>query len=934
MAVRTDDIQLRLSFITDESRTLAKTLQNTQKYTQEIAAANKQIKDHEAELKKEGTALERKKELQKQIKQQQDAIAAASKKIVEEGRKVEKLDLTKVAPVQLEARLKQVRAEMKLMADQGSDAFKALQAESNRLNAQLKEVYQSSKKIDIGQAVSGGGGFFRRALETAAGVFGGLSFDNLISSALDYGKKLLGIGVELDGLSNKMRTVFGESEVIINAFAERNARSIGLARDQYKQLATAVGDLLIPMGFSQQTAAALSVELVNQGGVLAEWSQGKVTAKEATEILNKALLGERDALNSLGIDIKQSLVDDELKRRGLSNLTGESLRQAEALVTLDLITRQSTSANEAFAKGADSLLRKKAELTAQIAEESYSLSKLLAPAYQFFIDLTQKAVLAVSALGKGFNNLFSGNLSKAYEYFTRGFSIEDLATQATAGQKEAEAIMSKSASGLATALGGGLEKEFERLKKTGTRSAKSVAEEQAKRLQNALKEEELFAQKREFTAQQLRENGLISEREHGNLLASIQQQQLEKQLEVYRKFGKEKERAALDIQAELYDIEQGKKRPAAAPLIGQAASSVQSQVQPKLFAERLGENTRQVSLRERFRNILFGEQQLEIEREKIRLESVKRQLQILKEAGATETEEYKRIADEKKQIEKNLAKDEVDIERQKREAKFAIAQTLGEALVAIERNRLDEQTNSALTAVEAEYKAKIQAAEGNSALQTRLQQELEDKKAKIEKQAAERRKILAIKEALIQGALAVIKALPNIFSAAAAGVAAAAQVAIISSQKFARGGFARFGFFGGRPHSAGGTKGYFDDGTAIEVERDEAFAVVNKRNAPMLRLLSRINAAGGHGDAFFERGGVPKFADGGLPAVNTTPSAAAVQAVGGSGQLQSMEAFVKATTMFYEAVRQMPEEVKARVVLTELRQADSELSSVQSDASL
>jgi tape measure domain-containing protein len=92
-------------------------------------------------------------------------------------------------------------------------------------------------------------------------------------------------------------------------------------------------------------------------------------------------------------------------------------------------------------------------------------------------------------------------------------------------------------------------------------------------------------------------------------------------------------------------------------------------------------------------------------------------------------------------------------------------------------------------------------------------------------------------------------------------------IAKVNSSKFAFGGLVKSlvknGIFGGRPHSAGGTKGYFEDGTAIEVERGEAFAVVNKKNTPLLKALSFVNSYGGNG--------IPFFADGGVMNLNTSP---------------------------------------------------------------
>ena len=165
--------------------------------------------------------------------------------------------------------------------------------------------------------------------------------------------------------------------------------------------------------------------------------------------------------------------------------------------------------------------------------------------------------------------------------------------------------------------------------------------------------------------------------------------------------------------------------------------------------------------------------------------------------------------------------------------------------------------------------------------------------------------------------------------AAAATLRAGVASAKVQSTKFARGtlmDFAKIGFFGGRPHSQGGTKGYFDDGTAIEVERDEAFAVVNKRNAPLLRMLSNINAIGGHG--------VPFFAQGGLPNINTTP--VSQPAISGSAavELSNIATFVDAVNYFSQVVAAFPRQVSAEVSYLKLEDAGDRLNTVRDDAAI
>ena len=142
------------------------------------------------------------------------------------------------------------------------------------------------------------------------------------------------------------------------------------------------------------------------------------------------------------------------------------------------------------------------------------------------------------------------------------------------------------------------------------------------------------------------------------------------------------------------------------------------------------------------------------------------------------------------------------------------------------------------------------------------QEEYEKGVEQIERKAFERKKRLDIAQAIINGALAMTKTAGTVgfplvfaFSPFVAAMTAA-QIAVISSQKYALGGmieeFANGGMVNGRSHAQGGEK-FAVGGRVVELEGGEA--VINKRSTAMFRnQLSAMNAAGG---------GV-KFADGGL----------------------------------------------------------------------
>lgn len=159
----------------------------------------------------------------------------------------------------------------------------------------------------------------------------------------------------------------------------------------------------------------------------------------------------------------------------------------------------------------------------------------------------------------------------------------------------------------------------------------------------------------------------------------------------------------------------------------------------------------------------------------------------------------------------------------------------------------------------AERDAKILEERKESGLIT--EEQYEAQLEQVQRKAFEKKKRLDIAQAIVNGALAMTKVasqtgiLTFAFSPFIAAMTAA-QIAVIASQKFAKGGmieeFANGGMVHGKSHAQGGEK-FAVGGRVVELEGGEA--VINKRSTAMFRnQLSAMNAAGG---------GV-KFADGGL----------------------------------------------------------------------
>src|SRR3990167_560562 len=203
-------------------------------------------------------------------------------------------------------------------------------------------------------------------------------------------KELFDLGVEAESWQRKFDTVFGEAGDTVAAWADDFNERFGISEDRLRGVLAGVGDLLVPMGFARDIAGDMSTDVLTLAGALSEWKGGTTDVKDATDILTRAILGERDALIGLGIKISEEEVKAGLLERGLDDLTGSALAQAKAQVTLELITGKSADAMDLFAKGGSDALTAQNELKAAIDTVKVSLGEAvveLTPVVRGFADL-------------------------------------------------------------------------------------------------------------------------------------------------------------------------------------------------------------------------------------------------------------------------------------------------------------------------------------------------------------------------------------------------------------------------------------------------------------------------------------------------------------------------------------------------------------------
>lgn len=265
------------------------------------------------------------------------------------------------------------------------------------------------------------------------------------------------------------------------------------------------------------------------------------------------------------------------------------------------------------------------------------------------------------------------------------------------------------------------------------------------------------------------------------------------------------------------------------------------------------------------------------------------------------SKEWKKIRKQMEKVDEDLKVNTYESDMELKQFKVELAQEIANATFAIMSNNLAREKEAAMNSLQTTYDNEMYYLD----MQLRDKQisqadydgkklikdtELKNEELKLQKEFARKEKNAARAQAVINGALAITKAYSQTGTLAPFVIpmiiaATMAQLAVIESQQFAKGGivekFADGGMVVGKSHAQGGEK-FAVGGRVVELEGGEA--VINKRSTAMFgSQLSAMNAAGG---------GV-KFADGGLLNKSSFTSArfnsSGFNSAGGGGKVVVVE---------------------------------------------
>lgn len=843
MAIRRDTAQLIIEIDSAQSREFQKTVNDTKQLVKELRKAEIGGEEYNAALGK----------------------------IIESNRSLQGADFTRLTGKNLRDRrrqLFQLRDTLTQTAFAEAGFEKELKDVNEALRQQRGRLQQTEKRVGV---------FKSSVLSLVPAI--GVAF--AVTKISQFFRFLFTNTNKLDAVRNRFETVFGDSAQAVEDFGERNAATLGLTIGQYQEATAAAGDLLVPLGFQRDEAASLTLDITNLSGALSEWTGGQRSTADVIGIVNKAILGEREQLKELGVSIQEADVSQRLATKGQKDFTGEALKQAKALATLELITERSSDAVSSFENNTNKGTRAVRSSAARLRQLSETLGKRLKPAFDFVLTVGERVVQlftntaaegtklsrtaqAVAGFFKivGFaiktafevsQNVLSG-IIKGLTAFTKLPLIRAFFEPLKRGFEVATfAMMNASATiaGFEAAINQMTTNVLARL--TAIRSGFRIAGLSIKRAFTFNDEDRAALDQQIAGFETIRDSALSLGGDVGAAFSKAFVQTISEDLQKRLNEDNEIKEIILPTFEEI-----GKRvQETATSESGAGSNTRRRETATRLQSTQSGERSEEDILKERIENIssaldrelelyeihalkkLSTEEQFEIASLEARAQAEERKLQLLLSAGKAQTDQYRKIELEKLRLEAETQAKREQIAARDHEFKQKIAeagiQTAQDTFTTFAQllGQDEKARRKNATAIKAFEQARII---------TNMYAEISE----------------------IQKSFAALGPIGQIFAGIRVGLVfarATAAVNTIAGQKFEAGGkMKKSGTFAGPSHRDGGIKGVFSDGTEVEVEGNENFYILNKNSSALINTLGNINALGG--GVKFNDGGAINFASG------------------------------------------------------------------------
>jgi hypothetical protein len=262
----------------------------------------------------------------------------------------------------------------------------------------------AGKTGGLGDTLSGLAGV-GRTVATGLGIVGG--------AATAAGAVLVGLGSDVEEMQGKFNVVFAETGGQVVAALDEFGAAVGRNKFELHGMAAQFGDLLKPMGFTEEAAASMAIGLTELATDLSSFNN--MPMDEAARRLQGTLIGAHQNALQFGVVINENTLAAEMLAQGWNELTGAELEAAKVQARLNLLMRGTTDAQGDAARTAGSWANQMRALKSSLTETAQEIGLELLPAVT---PLLQALGNLVADLLPPLVNWFTGSVIPAFREFT------------------------------------------------------------------------------------------------------------------------------------------------------------------------------------------------------------------------------------------------------------------------------------------------------------------------------------------------------------------------------------------------------------------------------------------------------------------------------------------------------------------------------------
>jgi hypothetical protein len=160
-------------------------------------------------------------------------------------------------------------------------------------------------------------------------------------------------------------------------WSTETATKIGIASDKALEFAGVFGNMLKPMGFATDKAAAMSTRLVDLAADMASFNNA--SPEDTLKALQSGLAGQVRPLRQFGVFLDQARIKQEALNLGLYSGKGNLDASAKAAASYAIILKDTKDAQGDFARTSDGLANQQRILKAQISDLEAKIGEALLP---------------------------------------------------------------------------------------------------------------------------------------------------------------------------------------------------------------------------------------------------------------------------------------------------------------------------------------------------------------------------------------------------------------------------------------------------------------------------------------------------------------------------------------------------------------------------